>query len=815
MINTQILLEREMFDRGVARYHKTQEAAVAGGRESETTYAKRLIPEYIRALAEGIEESKTRQPGAGRAAKYVALLQGADSEVCAHITLRYIFDSLILNLPVTSLCIALGQRVEDQIRFKLFEDEFSDYYKAVMDDFKRKNTTNYRHMHRVLIHKAIEYGQQWNPWTEDERLQLGARLVDLCITRTGLVQKATYMKSAKNTMITLAATPETLKWITEHKTHAELLYPECMPCVVPPCDWVALDDGGYYTPEIRNRVPFIKIKSKAHRAAIKDTSFSEPMQAVNKLQKTAWSINYRVHDVLKAVWKGNLQIGLPATEPLVVPESPFPKGLKKEDMTDAQYHDFLLWKRAASKTYTAERERFSKCLQLSRVMQMASKYRAHEALYYVYTLDFRGRIYCTSPGLTPQGADFSKGLLQFAEGKPLGERGAYWLAVHGANVFGYDKASYDDRNAWVKEHEAQILSCAKDPMSSESRSFWADADKPWQFLAFCFEWLGYIQEGTRFCSRLPIALDGSCNGLQNFSAMLRDTVGASATNLTNTDTPEDIYQRVADVCTVKLTDLIQQECSKAEPDVALLTMARQWLEFGITRKCAKRPVMTLPYGSTRQSCREYIEDYIIDNISRSPWEGRDVFKASVMLTAVLWDSIGEVVVAARAAMNWLQDAGRMMSKANLPIRWTTPTGFLVYQGTMQQTGHIIRTQLCGVTKLTITTDTPEIDSRRQVLGVAPNFVHSMDASHLVKTVVRAHDVDSFAMIHDSYGTYACDTDNLHTHIRAAFVAMYSQQDVLQDIKTCCETSLHVALPDIPPQGTFDIQEVHSARYFFG
>jgi DNA-directed RNA polymerase len=34
-----------------------------------------------------------------------------------------------------------------------------------------------------------------------------------------------------------------------------------------------------------------------------------------------------------------------------------------------------------------------------------------------------------------------------------------------------------------------------------------------------------------FVSHLPVAFDGSCNGLQNYSMMLRDEVGGAATNL--------------------------------------------------------------------------------------------------------------------------------------------------------------------------------------------------------------------------------------------------------------------------------------------
>lgn len=41
----------------------------------------------------------------------------------------------------------------------------------------------------------------------------------------------------------------------------------------------------------------------------------------------------------------------------------------------------------------------------------------------------------------------SRGLLMFAEGRPLGDTGLDWLYVHLANVWGngQDKKSFDDR----------------------------------------------------------------------------------------------------------------------------------------------------------------------------------------------------------------------------------------------------------------------------------------------------------------------------------------------------------------------------------
>ena len=59
--------------------------------------------------------------------------------------------------------------------------------------------------------------------------------------------------------------------------------------------------------------------------------------------------------------------------------------------------------------------------------------------YFPHSLDFRGRAYPIPPHLNHVGSDLCRGLLLFAEGKPLGERGLFWLKVHLANLMGQDK----------------------------------------------------------------------------------------------------------------------------------------------------------------------------------------------------------------------------------------------------------------------------------------------------------------------------------------------------------------------------------------
>ena len=90
-------------------------------------------------------------------------------------------------------------------------------------------------------------------------------------------------------------------------------------------------------------------------------------------------------------------------------------------------------------------------------------------------MDFRGRAYPIPPHLSHIGDDLSRGLLLFEEAKPLGERGLRWLKIHLANLYGYDKANFDERVTWVEEHLPDIFDSAEKPLEVNFLSFEFDS----------------------------------------------------------------------------------------------------------------------------------------------------------------------------------------------------------------------------------------------------------------------------------------------------------------------------------------------------
>merc|ERR1719261_1258905 len=72
-------------------------------------------------------------------------------------------------------------------------------------------------------------------------------------------------------------------------------------------------------------------------------------------------------------------------------------------------------------------------------LRVARDFEHAPCLYFPHNVDFRGRAYPVPPHLNHIGDDVSRGLLAFAEKRPLGKDGLFWLKVSLANLLGEDK----------------------------------------------------------------------------------------------------------------------------------------------------------------------------------------------------------------------------------------------------------------------------------------------------------------------------------------------------------------------------------------
>lgn len=817
LMNEQAAIEDRMATQGAARYHRLAHEARESGEASRSRAVQVVIDTAIDRVEEAITDfvENANKGRAGPRHTSAVLLAEVPTELAAFVAVRIILDGFAHDRAMTDTAMRIGRSIETEQRAESFAKLYPEYFRAVEKDLNSR-TGHANHRRAVVNHIIREKGDEWTEWTQPDLLRLGVKLMELVATSTGLIEFEN-VRRGRRTVMVVQATARFKDWLHSLDTQFALLDPEFLPCVVPPKDWTSFTSGGYHTEALAYPIRLVKTRTREHRAALEAADLTKVYSAVNAIQRTPWAINTKVLEVASAlVEQGREVAGLPPLDDLPLPTRPVDIDTNEEART--------AWRHAASRVYGENRTVTGRRVSVYKTLSLAKDFKDYEAIYFPHQLDFRGRVYPVPQVLNPQGADLAKGLLHFAEGDPMGSIEAReWFLIHGANCYGIDDVSFDERIDWVEENSDRIIASAENPLDD---TWWTEADQPFPFLAWAFEYAVAVEDteaGLIPTSRIPIAMDGSCNGIQHYSAMLRDPRGAEATNLTPSDRPQDLYKEVADEVMDTLGYIAQQEhdlnATYADAEQRKeWELAGRWGAFGVDREVTKRPVMVLPYGGTLNSCQKYVYSAVAARPEHG-YDDTELRPAAHWLAGRVWESIGSVVVAARLAMGWLRDTTSVVSSEHMPLRWTTPIGFPVVQAYPQMSTTQVKTTLFGVRYAPALSTEVEgkLDRRRQSNGVAPNFVHSLDGSALMATVNLAvsRGVTKFAMVHDSYATSAAHTPTLARDLREAFVSMYEDNEVLEDfLREAVPAHLQDKVKSPPMVGGLDIKEVKVSPYFF-
>ncbi len=817
----QEIRELSQLDEGLRKYHEKFEKQGAG----ESKAGLGLVYVAMRAMVPWIEgkvallelpyeEAKAAGVLPSQVPHAVQWLAEMQADAVSYITAKLCVSASYNRANVTRTAMRIANLIEENYRFEELEQAEPNLASAMSRKAARWSRASTR---RKIMRKAADVaGVHRMGWTEQEKLKLGVKLMEVYVETTGLAELVTMQdadKGGPHTKKVIVMSDAAVERLAENHSRIEYDDPENKPMICPPKPWTSPVSGGYLTERMKKPIlrgaTFRKV-TEGLLDELFSTDLSGVYDAVNAVQATAWKINTSVLDVLSEAWRADMDMGiLPEREDIPLPPVPsiVPANTKQDNMTDDERAALREWKNEARMIHEYNGMNRSKRFALSTKIVQAEDVRDEAAIWFPHSLDFRGRIYPMSSELSPQSDDLSKSLLQFAESKPLGETGAYWLLVHIANLFGHDKIPFRDRVEWTQAQHDKLMDSAFSPLDGEK--FWTTADEPWCALAACFEYAGWSMSGCSedYESSLPIAMDGSCSGIQHFSAMLRDQRGAEAVNLVDNETPADIYTEVLHVVNEKLND-------SSEP------LAKVWLGK-VDRKIVKRPCMTFAYSVTSAGIKQQILDEIRKRQEGDYLPGTPDWEASVFLAPIVEDSIRTVVDRAAEAMDWLKGMSQIISKNEVPTGWTTPLGFRVLQPYLKSKGKRIKVWFQGQPMyLTLTFEGDKIDRAKQASAVAPNYVHSLDATHLMMTVNRmaGQVTDSFAVIHDSFGVHACDTDELHYALRDEFINLYSDNEVLVDFYQ--ESLLRLPgeqWPDAPPPpeaGEYNIEEVRDADFFF-
>ncbi|RCI03293.1 DNA-directed RNA polymerase [Rhizopus stolonifer] len=664
---------------------------------------------------------------------------------------------------------------------------------------------------------------EWNPaWPSTTRAKVGSVLTSLLLESAKIPVPSRDPETGKKIIENIPAFFHTYQYVlgkrvgiikfadqlTEMLSREPIrdtLHPRLLPMLVAPRPWISYSSGGY----LSTKSVCMRIKDSAeqliylHKASERDL-LQDVLSGLDVLGSTRWRVNKDVFKIILEAWnKGEAIADIP---PIVSGPAPLPP--KPENYYTDPKAKFN-WVNEVKQIQTTEKNNHSlRCDVNYKFLNLP--------MFFPHNMDFRGRAYPMPPTLNHLGNDLCRGLLHFEEAKPLGERGWKWLKIHLANLYGYDKHSFTEREQFTLDNIENIMDAVDNPLTG--KKWWLEADSPWQCLSACFEVAAAVRSGNpqEFLSQLPVHQDGTCNGLQHYAALGGDLAGARAVNLAAGDRPADVYTGVADM----VNKYIEKAAEEGNEHAKLL-------QGNISRKVVKQTVMTNVYGVTFIGARSQIENRLKEN----PAIPREkVYALSTYLAKAVFSSLGEMFNGARQIQDWLTDSARRIAKSvpletleeagvvapdanevkkKIPslrdskkkkqvfsarnptssqmtsVIWTTPLGLPIVQPYRRSGKKQVATLL-----QTVFIEDPDasrpVNALKQSTAFPPNFIHSLDATHMLMSAVACNKKGmTFASVHDSYWTHACDVDSMNEVIREQFIELHSQpimENLLQEFQ---------------------------------
>lgn len=799
------VLERKEF--------KSLSDAISQGRFDETKYGTALLKVSFPLVRDKIREYlDTEFKGhTGKTQRYIKYLCNDDAAVTAYIMLQMMVKKISQHsnmIKVTTLSNMIVRQLKDMQTFRIAEENNPKLIAYLGSEYRRASA---RRKQDLITKHLKEFAVEGNKKMVAEDVKAGATLIDLVLkSGGGIITKERKWRKGIDRYATfyLSFTDVALEFLSD-KYYISPTLALLAPMVVQPTDWTAFKKGGY----LSISHPFMKLKFRKEREIVSKKDFTKSMNIINKLQKTGWRNNSKVIEVVQYMYEKNMvDPRSPPTLPRIFGDIPTSIPTKVEDLiagfgnypenpTDREKKEWAVWNRKREKIKIGLDGEQGRRLQYLMTMGVVNKMREFDKFYYVYQLDYRGRVYPVTDFYNPQSKGYVKAMLEFAEGHLLDDTGIYWLKIHSANTYGLDKELFPDRIRWATDNRQAMLEAAEDPLGTIG--YWTKADSPYEFLAACMALQDHVQ-GRKV--HLPIQLDAVNSGVQMYSGLLRDKEGARSTCVIG-DTRSDLYAEVAAGVEEKLSDgkypPILSFIDKEGVDRSVSTKQEAESMIGnFTRSMTKSNVMTVPYSVSMRGMKmqnwEVMDDMKLSG--KAFWKG-DEWVVNYLWTSLTHESIFEIVKGARAGQEYLKEVVRPLEVSAM---WYTPIyGLPVMQPAPKVKEMRVKTIL-GT--LSFNTIVDGIKRQKQLAAIAANFIHSIDATILMY-VVDTIGAD-IGTIHDCFLVHPNKGEEVRNCYKKGFVEVM-QSDPLKMFAEELDPENKVSIPYV---GDLDLKEVYDSEY---
>lgn len=856
-IDASHVAEQRMLDRGKERFDKDDAQTPA----QFTSSGQKIISDALDDVAAAIQttiQNELANENPGRRPDWLEDIVKVEPQILAFLGLQAGVQAANLQASEATFLVRLGKRISIEcLGADIAEVYYTESPKTksrtaksipfIEDKLMRHKVTAARKFAQKKL--LLKDAEEWS----SERCVKVATPVRNAIMQCGIFERnrtTSRVRGAPKTRTVWSLTEEAMENIMATKERLSWMRPVFEPMLRPPVPWTSTTTGCYENPKLACLVPLVKSATfKQNQEIDLQCKGGTPqyLRALNLLQATPLAINSFVTDAVEWAWENQDQIAsdkFPTRRLLTVPK------LEKEwEALSADERMYFSQTRASIIEKNAQifvNATRMKCdLDTARELEKAGKF------WLPWNFDFRHRVYPVSH-FNYHRDDHIKAQFKLYNSKKLDETNLEWLLLHIANCGDFNKiskASLDDRQFWAAMNLDLIYQSGKDFIANAAH--WTAADKPFQYLAGCREYYLYRKaqdRGEEYLCGLPINLDGSNSGCQHYAALSKNAEDGALVNLVPSEKPADLYQEVAD----KVIKALDESESSVFRD--------QWKAFGVDRSIVKRPVMTYCYSAAVYGFHNQIFEDLMTPIETVRLGGGlvewmqqkrgivgapDVHpfgdseserRASAMFLAKLvFAAVEETITSANEAMQYLQSVANALAAEGKSVVWTAPTGFPVHQKYVKtktrklkpflydRAVHLKNPESKGIKRSQISLAEPDfktIDKKRMANAISPNVIHSLDAAHLLLTILHCQEsgVNDFFVIHDSFGCCASDTDEMFVAVRETFIAIYKDWDFFSEFDKQARSRLadpeNPNLSPVPVQSDLDLNLVADSDYCF-
>jgi DNA-directed RNA polymerase len=254
-VEDQKQLEYEMVQEGVRRYTHENQKMLGKGLESKTSHGRALVASVVTAVAEGVKHLQTTTTSNRDIAR--KKLKEMEPDQVAYLSLISVIDGISKRYSLMKVARAIGMHIEDQDRLTKWLAIEGKIAQTIIAQANEKTASGRTQKRAGLTNKMNKDGFKDTEWTNEERIHVGLRMVDVIITSTGIIALRRQTTARNKTTTFVEATPETLDWIRNFNDANMNKRPRYSPCIIPPKDWDGVWGGGYYS-EVINRLPLVR-----------------------------------------------------------------------------------------------------------------------------------------------------------------------------------------------------------------------------------------------------------------------------------------------------------------------------------------------------------------------------------------------------------------------------------------------------------------------------------------------------------------------------------------------------------------------------